>query len=131
MKLENFFTKTVAETPKQWFIPTIDGTVTDCSLQLLGTECTAFQNAKTEYMRACMDGAGDPAFDKQLAYSKFTGALVAGWSFDVEFNEDNLINFLYNAPYICVHIDNFSSIKGNKVAELKKDSSPTEELPSS
>lgn len=125
MKLEDFFTRPNAEIPKKWILHTIEGVKTNEYLMLLGTESGAFQAAKTVYMRECLEGQDDPEFDKVMSFAKFTASLVHSWSFDAEFTQEAVIDFLYKAPYICVGIDNFASVLGNKAEETKKPSAPT------
>lgn len=73
-------------------------------LRVRGVDSDEFRAANVasqRNLRSALDGNKVP--DEQFHIDQkrlLVASLVAGWSFDTEFNQENLLNFLKNAPQI-------------------------------
>lgn len=114
MKPSDFFTRTKANEGEKLPLSLPDGTPTDEWLLIRGVDSDEFRDALDEHRRAILANAAikdeaERAEQNRLAGLKLHCALVMGWSFDTEFTQEALQEFLIEAPHLAIEVDNFAS----------------------
>ena len=109
-----------------------DGKKTDDYLIIRSVDSDAFRDAEADAKRLAIDAAkiDDINERKQLAKKaelSMIVSLVADWSLDEEFNEDNLREFLTESPQIA---DAVNQIAAKRVFFIEKKSKPSKRSPS-
>ena len=130
MKPSDFFTWAKANEGERMPLSLPDGTTTDEWLQIRGVDSDIFQRAMDEFRRelvvlASVKDEKERAEKTEAARLKLNAALVIGWSFDAEFSEAALLEFLRESPYIATEVDRFASDRrrffGKRSTGLPKD----------
>ena len=130
MKPSDFFTRAKANEGERMPLSLPDGTTTDEWLQIRGVDSDIFQRAMDEFRRelvvlASVKDEKERAEKTEAARLKLNAALVIGWSFDAEFSEAALLEFLRESPYIATEVDRFASDRrrffGKRSTGLPKD----------
>lgn len=117
-----FHSRSKANEGAKQFLSFPDGTLSDEFVVIRGMDSDAFRTAqdasnfdlmiqinKEKELRLAGKGEGlDKAFRAENKL-KLIASLVADWSFDSECNEENVVEFLREAPHICDSIDRFAS----------------------
>jgi hypothetical protein len=114
MKPSDFFTRAKANEGERMPLSLPDGTPTDEWLLIRGVDSDEFRLAMDEFRRellalAAVKDEKDRAEKTQGAQLKLNAALVSGWSFEAEFSEAALLEFLRESPYIAAEVDRFAS----------------------
>lgn len=105
LKMEDFFTRQRANEGIQLplFAPG-SNEKTGHWLQVRGVDSDEFRNANVLSQRNLRNAFEDgkvPSEQFHLDQKRLlVASLISGWSFDAEFNQENLIEFLTNAPQI-------------------------------
>ena len=129
MKKELFYTKPKAEEGVKIPLELADGTTTSEWLLVRGIDSEIFQRKQLEVrgaiLEAMKDNESDAGFDllQQKHKADLLACLVADWSFDDECTENNIKEFLSNAPHIADKID---SISADRVFFMQKESNESE-----
>lgn len=114
MKPSDFFTRSRANEGERMPLSLPDGTPTDQWLMIRGVDSDEFRAALDEHRRAILANAAikdeaERAEQNRIAGLKLHCALVMGWSFDTEFTQEALQEFLTEAPHLAIEVDNFAS----------------------
>lgn len=114
MKPSDFFTRAKANEGERMPLSLPDGTPTDEWLQIRGVDSDEFRHAMDEFRRellalAALKDEKERAEKTQAAQLKLNAALVSGWSFEAEFSDAALLEFLREAPYVAAEVDRFAS----------------------
>ncbi|WP_045158752.1 phage tail assembly chaperone [Stutzerimonas stutzeri] len=114
MKPSDFFTRAKANEGERMPLSLPDGTPTDEWLLIRGVDSDEFRLAMDEFRRellalAALKDEKDRADKTQAAQLKLNAALVSGWSFEAEFSDAALLEFLREAPYVAAEVDRFAS----------------------
>ena len=114
MKPSDFFTRAKANEGERMPLSLPDGTPTDEWLLIRGVDSDEFRHALDEFRRellvlASVKDEAERAEKTEAARLKLNAALVIGWSFDAEFSEAALLEFLRESPYITAEVDRFAS----------------------
>lgn len=114
MKPSDFFTRAKANEGERMPLSLPDGTPTDEWLLIRGVDSDEFRLAMDEFRRellalAALKDEKDRADKTQAAQLKLNAALVSGWSFEAEFSDAALLEFLRESPYIAAEVDRFAS----------------------
>lgn len=114
MKPSDFFTRSKANEGEKLPLSLPDGTLTDEWLLIRGVDSDEFRDALDEHRRAILANAAikdetERAEQNRLAGLKLHCALVVDWSFDAEFTQEAIEEFLQEAPHLAVEVDNFAS----------------------
>jgi len=114
MKPSDFFTRAKANEGERMPLSLPDGTPTDEWLQIRGVDSDHFRHALDEFRRKSLSAASlkdleEKAEKAEAARLELNAALVIGWSFDAEFSEAALLEFLRESPYIAAEVDRFAS----------------------
>lgn len=125
--MKEFFTRQIANEGVQLPLYHPDGTVSKHWLQVRGIDSDHFRKAEAEGKRAAIELAAiedvqkraEAVHEREL---KCIAALVAGWSFEQEANEDNVVNFLREAPQIADMINRFAARRAEFFGKKSKSS---------
>lgn len=114
MKPSDFFTRAKANEGERMPLSLPDGTPTDEWLLIRGVDSDQFRVALDDFRRellvlASVKDEKERAEKTEAARLKLNAALVIGWSFDAEFSEAALLEFLRESPYITAEVDRFAS----------------------
>jgi len=114
MKPSDFFTRAKANEGERMPLSLPDGTPTDEWLLIRGVDSDEFRHALDEFRRdlltyASIKDEGEKSEKTEQARLRLNAALVIGWSFDAEFSEAALLEFLRESPYITAEVDRFAS----------------------
>lgn len=114
MKPSDFFTRAKANEGERMPLSLPDGTPTDEWLLIRGVDSDQFRVALDDFRRellaiASLKDETEKAEKNEQARLKLNAALVIGWSFDAEFSEAALLEFLRESPYIAAEVDRFAS----------------------
>ncbi len=114
MKPSDFFTRAKASEGERMPLSLPDGTATDEWLLIRGVDADEFRHALDAFRRdlltyAAIKDEAEKAEKTEQARLRLNAALVIGWSFDVEFSEAALLEFLRESPYIAAEVDRFAS----------------------
>jgi len=130
--LTDFHTREVANEGIKLPLSLPDGKKTEHYLIIRGIDSDEFRRANIKQQRELMNLSqlSDEEREHKLEHSQteLVASLVAGWSFVDEFNQENLINWLKNAPQIADMIDRIASQRG---LFIKKKPVSSSSLPSS
>lgn len=135
---ELFFTRQIANQGTKIALVRPDtGEETEHAVWIHGVDSDAYRKAGTEQNRAWMQliaTEGDKARDKigtEEDKLKLTASLVFKWTFEKPCTQENVINFLREAPQIADAIDTLSSRRTLFFRKALKDSTPSPEANSS
>lgn len=134
MKISDLFTRQHAELAKAMEVTTVEGQKTGLYMQVLGSESTAFIQARRDYLRRRLvkaEDAEDPILSSEYEYARMVSSLVVGWDFEEECTHENKMKLFYETPYLASHVENFASSQGNKIEPEKNDSSTGQQEASS
>ena len=114
MKPSDFFTRAKANEGGRMPLSLPDGTPTDEWLLIRGVDSDEFRHALDAFRRdlltyASIKDEGEKSEKTEQARLRLNAALVIGWSFDAEFSETALLEFLRESPYIAAEVDRFAS----------------------
>lgn len=114
MKPSDFFTRAKANEGERMPLSLPDGTPTDEWLLIRGVDSDQFRVALDDFRRellaiASIKDEGEKSEKTEQARLRLNAALVIGWSFDAEFSEAALLEFLRESPYITAEVDRFAS----------------------
>lgn len=114
MKPSDFFTRAKANEGERMPLSLPDGTPTDEWLLIRGVDSDQFRYALDEFRRDLLTFASvkdeqEKADKTEQARLKLNAALIIGWSFEAEFSEAALLEFLRESPYITAEVDRFAS----------------------
>lgn len=114
MKPSDFFTRAKANEGERMPLSLPDGTPTDEWLQIRGVDSDEFRRAMDEFRRellalAAVKDEAERAEKTEIARLRLNAALVSGWSFDAEFSESSVLEFLRESPYNAAEVDRFAS----------------------
>ena len=114
MKPSDFFTRAKANEGERMPISLPDGTPTDEWLQIRGVDSDQFRVALDDFRRellaiASLKDETEKADRTEVARLALNAALIIGWSFDAEFSDVALMEFLRESPYITAEVDRFAS----------------------
>ena len=114
MKPSDFFTRAKANEGERMPLSLPDGTPTDEWLQIRGLDSDEFRRAMDEFRRellalAAVKDEAERAEKTEVARLRLNAALVSGWSFEAEFSEASVLEFLRESPYIAAEVDRFAS----------------------
>lgn len=114
MKPSDFFTRAKANEGERMPLSLPDGTATDEWLLIRGVDSDEFRHALDAFRRdlltyASIKDEGEKAEKTEAARLALNAALVIGWSFDAEFSDVALMEFLRESPYIAAEVDRFAS----------------------
>ncbi|WP_313242887.1 hypothetical protein [Stutzerimonas nitrititolerans] len=114
MKPSDFFTRAKANEGERMPLSLPDGTATDEWLLIRGVDSDEFRHALDAFRRdlltyAAIKDEAEKAEKTEQARLRLNAALVIGWSFDAEFSEAALLEFLRESPYIAAEVDRFAS----------------------
>jgi len=131
--MEAFFTRQKANEGVKLPLALPDGTETDHWLRIRGIDSDAFKAARSESNRAAMDlAAVADTLPKAELESKMTDAklrllasLVMGWSFEQDFTEEAVLQFLREAPQIADQIDSLAARRRLFFAQSSTNSTPS------
>lgn len=130
MKPSDFFTRAKANEGERMPLSLPDGTPTDEWLLVRGIDSDEFRMATDEFRRellalASLKDEKERAEKSEAARLKLNAAFVIGWSFEVEFTRDALLEFLRESPYITAEVDRFASDR-RRFFGKRSTSSPTD-----
>ncbi len=128
MKIEGLFTRQHAEQSKPMEVTSMEGQRLGVFMQVLGSESTAFLQARREYMRRrLLKDSGkegdDPILSSEFEYAKMVAVLVTDWDFEDACTPENKLKLFYETPYLASMVENFAASQGNRIAPEKNDSS--------
>lgn len=114
MKPSDFHTRTRANEGERMPLSLPDGTLTSEWLLIRGVDSDQFRAALDDYRRevlaiAAIKDEVERKDQAETARLQLNSALVIGWSFDAEFTEEALLEFLREAPHITAEVDRFAS----------------------
>ncbi|OYW93773.1 MAG: hypothetical protein B7Z23_04465 [Pseudomonadales bacterium 32-61-5] len=114
MKPSDFFTRAKANEGERMPLSLPDGTPTDEWLLIRGVDSDQFRVALDDFRRellaiASLKDEAEKADRTEVARLALNAALIIGWSFDAEFSEAALLEFLRESPYITAEVDRFAS----------------------
>lgn len=114
MKPSDFFTRAKANEGERMPLSLPDGTATDEWLLIRGVDSDEFRLALDAFRRdlltyAAIKDEAEKAEKTEQARLRLNAALVIGWSFEAEFSEAALLEFLRESPYIAAEVDRFAS----------------------
>lgn len=114
--MESFFTKAKAEQGRKLPLYTPTSEKTDHWLNVLGIDSDAFKQAEAEAKRQAIHIAEiedkKEQFQAQRAVErKLIAALITDWSFDMPCTEENVVNFLTQAPQIEDAVNRFAAMR--------------------
>ncbi|WP_313209324.1 hypothetical protein [Stutzerimonas nitrititolerans] len=114
MKPSDFFTRAKANEGERMPLSLPDGTATDEWLLIRGVDSDEFRHALDAFRRdlltyASIKDEAEKAKKTEQARLRLNAALVIGWSFEAEFSEAALLEFLRESPYIAAEVDRFAS----------------------
>ncbi len=114
MKPSDFYTRAKANEGERMPLSLPDGTPTDEWLLIRGVDSDQFRVALDEFRRdllafASMKDETEKSDKTEQARLRLNAALIIGWSFDAEFSETALLEFLRESPYITAEVDRFAS----------------------
>lgn len=114
MKPSDFFTRAKANEGERMPLSLPDGTPTDEWLLIRGVDSDEFRHALDAFRRdlltyAAIKDEAEKAQKTEQARLRLNAALVIGWSFEAEFSETALLEFLRESPYIAAEVDRFAS----------------------
>lgn len=114
MKPSDFFTRAKANEGERMPLSLPDGTPTDEWLLIRGVDSDQFRSALDDFRRDLLTFASvkdeqEKADKTEQARLKLNAALIIGWSFEAEFSESALLEFLRESPYITAEVDRFAS----------------------
>lgn len=118
MNPSDFYTRDKANEGEKFFLPLPDGTLTEHYLIVRHIDSDSFRDTKSRIMRNAALSS-KPVTDAEKAeraksiHLDLLVAMIAGWSFETEFNEAVIREFLINCPSIADKIDGFGSDKAN------------------
>ncbi len=121
--MEKFFTRDIANEGKKLPLRHADGTPSEHYLIIRSQWSDEFIQANDGAMRAlavkvaAKDADAKSVFQEQKL--ELIASCIAGWSFSIEFNHDNLITFLRNAPQIAKQVN---KVAGDDKYFFKKES---------
>ena len=114
--LSDFHTREAANEGIKVPLSLPDGTKTDHFLMIRGIDSDEFRSANVKQQRELINLAELSAEEREKRLDKsgveLVSSLVFGWSFDEEFNQKNLIEWLENSPQITDMIDRIASQRG-------------------
>lgn len=115
-EMEQFKTKKYHDVPHELKLYTSDGKLTDHYVKIVGIDSTKVRKAKkrlyTDIVKNIKDGGFNEDAQEQFTV-KLLASAVVGWSFSKECTEENVIEFLDNAPAVREAIDVFISNNEN------------------
>lgn len=128
--MKDFYTRSAASIGIQVPLSLPDGSLTDDWLQIRGTDSDEFQRADLNAKRMALTIAGmedETAREEaiELQKRKIIASLVAGWSFPEECNEENILEFLKEAPQIADLVDRIARNRAVIFAKKPNSSSST------
>jgi hypothetical protein len=114
MKPSDFFTRAKANEGERMPLTLPDGTATNEWLLIRGVDSDQFRLALDDFRRGLLTFASvkddkEKAEKTEAARLRLNAALIIGWSFDAEFSEAALMEFLRESPYITAEVDRFAS----------------------
>lgn len=114
MKPSDFFTRAKANEGERMSLSLPDGTPTDEWLLIRGVDSDEFRHALDAFRRdlltyASIQDEAEKTEKTEQARLHLNAALVIGWSFEAEFSETALLEFLRESPYIAAEVDRFAS----------------------
>jgi len=114
MKPSDFFTRAKANEGERMPLSLPDGTPTDEWLLIRGVDSDQFRVALDDFRRellaiASLKDETEKADRAEVARLALNAALIIGWSFDAEFSDVALMEFLRESPYIAAEVDRFAS----------------------
>lgn len=116
MNPSDFYTRSKANEGAKLILALPDGTPTEHFLIIRSTECDAYRNKLNSLMReaARLPKEGESAsVKKDESTLDLLVSLVSGWSFEKEFTEAAIREFLTESPYIADAVDRFAVKRGN------------------
>lgn len=130
MKPSDFFTRAKANEGERMPLSLPDGTPTDEWLLIRGVDSDQFRVALDDFRRELLAAASikdeaEKAEKTEAARLRMNSALVIGWSFDIEFTDDALLELLRESPYITAEVDRFASDR-RRFFGKRSTSSPTD-----
>lgn len=114
MKPSDFFTRAKANEGERMPLSLPDGTPTDEWLLIRGVDSDQFRTALDDFRRellavTSLKDENEKTDKTEAARLKLNAALIIGWSFEAEFSEPALLEFLRESPYIAAEVDRFAS----------------------
>lgn len=114
--LSDFHTREAANEGIKVPLSLPNGAKTDHYLMIRGIDSDEFRSANVKQQRELINLAELSAEEREKRLDKsgveLVSSLVFGWSFDEEFNQKNLIEWLENSPQITDMIDRIASQRG-------------------
>lgn len=112
--MEAFFTRTAANEGIEVPLYLPDGTRTEHSLRIRGTDSDAFRAAQAEGRRRLLEAAAEKDQQKLAAVAVannelLLSSLIISWTFEIECNDENKRKLLHEAPQIGDAIDAMAS----------------------
>lgn len=116
-EIDLFKTRSKANEGVKVPLSTPDGKKTEHWLQIRSIWSDEYQAARSELIRQAIEDGKKLAEAKpeeantlrkeadRLRRAKAAASLVAGWSFDIEFSEEAVADFLLEAPQILAHVE--------------------------
>lgn len=123
--LSDFHTRTPANEGIKVPLSLPNGKPTKHFLMIRGIDSDEFREAQAKQNRALLNASELSDLDREKLIDEFGNklicSLVISWSFDEEFNQTNLLNWLSESPQVADMIDRIASQRG---LFIKKKSKP-------
>lgn len=130
MKIEQLFTRTVANEGTRMFVSLPDGTPTEEWILVLHEDSDKFSLARDMMMRTLSELSGLEGEERVLKASQrrvqLTAAMVGDWSFETPCTPENIIKLLTESPTLREKIDKFGSDQRNFFKKSQTTSAPLE-----
>ncbi|MBG89599.1 MAG: hypothetical protein CMO80_22250 [Verrucomicrobiales bacterium] len=116
--MQEFFTRQLANEGKELPLYLPSGEKSEHKIRVLGVDSDKFKSKEAESKKIAAELAAlDDNEERRVAIEdlqlKLIATLVIGWTFDQECTEENVVNFLREAPQIADAINRFA---GNRKA---------------
>lgn len=112
--MQEFFTRQKASEGRKLPLYLPNGEASDHWLQVRGVDSDEFKQAENAAKReavklAEIEDVQERAEAVRTTELKCIAALIAGWSFEQEFTEDNVVTFLREAPQIADMVNRYAA----------------------
>lgn len=112
--MEEFFTRKIASEGRKMELTTPAGEKTDHYLLVVGIDSDRFRAASVRAERKMLEisiltDADQKEVEESRVQRELVAELVIGWSFEKEFTQENVLEFLREAPQIADQVDRFAA----------------------
>jgi hypothetical protein len=109
MKTEEFFVREKANAGITIKLPLPDGTDSNETITVRGIDSDHFRKAKNDRARKNLEILQLPEAEQDEAFetadNELLSSLIAGWSLETEFTQENVMQLLYESPAIKELVD--------------------------